>query len=108
MQHYPVRPSHRGNLSPEAIERIAREHFEGITVAPEGVVASFGAISRIVVSAAGRELTVEVTMNPKVPEGIARETIGRYNRFLEQVTGYSAKERAKRLRKSSTAPGSGE
>ena len=108
MQHYPVRASHRGNLSPEAIERIAREHFEGVTAAPEGIAASFGAISRIVVSAAGRELAVDVTTDPKVPEGIARETIARYNRFLERVTGYSAKERAKRLRKSATAPGSGE
>ena len=108
MQHYPIRTSHRGNLSPEALERIAREHFEAVTVAPEGVAASFGAISRIVVSGAGRELAVDVTMNPKVPEEVARETIVRYNRFLQEVTGYSAKERAKRLRKSAGAPGSGE
>lgn len=108
MQNYPVRASHRTNLLPEALARIAREHFESVTTAPEGVTASYGAISRIVASAAGRELAIEVTMNPKVPEEVARETIARYNRFLEEVTGYSAKERAKRLRKSSSAPASGE
>ena len=108
MQNYPVRASHRGNLAPEALGRIAREHFESVTVTSEDVAASFGAISRIVARASGRELAIEVTMNPKVPEETARETIARYNRFLEEVTGYSAKERAKRLRKSAGAPGSGE
>ncbi len=46
-------------------------------------------------------------MNPKVPEEVARETIARYNRFLEEATGFSAKERAKRLRKSATAAPTG-
>ena len=108
MQNYPVRASHRGNLTPEGIERIAREHFESVGTSPEGVAASFGAISRIVARAVGRELSVEVTMNPKVPGEVARETIARYNRFLEEVTGYSSKERAKRLRKSASTPGPGE
>ncbi len=40
-------------------------------------------------------------MDPKVPEEVARETIARYNRFLEDVTGYTSKERARRLRKES-------
>jgi hypothetical protein len=39
-------------------------------------------------------------MNPKVPEDVQRDTISRYNRFLEAATGYSAKERARKLRKS--------
>ncbi len=47
-------------------------------------------------------------MNPKVTEEVARETIARYNRFLEETTGYSSKERAKRLRKSATSPAPGE
>ena len=107
MQNYPVRSSHRANLTAEGIERVARVHFESVTSGPDGVSASFGAITRIVARPAGRELAVEVTMNPKVPGEVARETIGRYNRFLEEVTGFSSKERAKRLRKSASAPGSG-
>jgi hypothetical protein len=63
------------------------------------VTTQFGAISRLAVWGEGKELAVELTMDPKVPEDVARETIARYNRFLEEVTGYSAKERAKRLRK---------
>ncbi len=41
-------------------------------------------------------------MDPKVPEEVARETIRRYNAFLEDATGFTAKERAKRLKKSAT------
>jgi len=41
-----------------------------------------------------------VRTNPRVDEAVARESIARYNRFLEEVTGYSSKERARRLRKS--------
>ena len=108
MQNYPVRSSHRANLTTEAIERLARVHFESVTSGTEGVSASYGAIARIVARPAGRELAIDVTMNPKVPGEVARETIARYNRFLEEATGFSAKERAKRLRKSARASGSGE
>ena len=107
MQKYPVRTSHRGNLAPASLERILAVHFE--QVGGEGVerTASWGAVTRIAVRAEGKELAVEVTMNPKVPEAVARETIARYNRFLEEATGFSSKERAKRLRKSATGSDAG-
>lgn len=108
VQKYPVRPSHRANLAPETLEPIVRSHFDAVDREGEVLCAQFGAISRIAVSAEGRELAVEVTMNPKVPADIQAETIRRYNHFLEEATGYSAKERAKRLRKSATAATPGE
>ena len=77
--------------------------FESIERSGEGVSGHFGAIERITVRAEGRGLAVDVAMNPKVPAEVAAETVQRYNRFLEMVTGYSAKERAKRLRKSASA-----
>ena len=103
MQNYPVRPDHRKNLVPAALAAIARGHFEKVEVGETDVRGSFGAIESLVVKAAGRELAVEVRMNPRVEEPVARETIARYNRFLEEVTGYSSKERARRLRKSAGA-----
>ena len=108
MQKYPVRPSHRANLSPEALLPLLRTHFESGEAEGELIVSQFGAISRIAVHNEGRELVVDVTMNPKVPEEVAHETIQRYNRFLQDATGYSSKERAKRLRKSATAEPRGE
>lgn len=107
MQNYPVRTSHRVNLAPEALARVLQAHFESVHPQGDGVAASFGAISRIVVRANGRELNVDVTMNPKVSEEVARETIARYNRFLEAATGFNAKERAKRLRKSTSETSTG-
>lgn len=103
VQKYPVRPSHRANLAPEGLEGLVRSHFEPLGREGEGVAGQFGAISRIVVRAEGRDLAVDVTMNPQVPPEVQAETIRRYNRFLEEATGYSSKERAKRLRKSATA-----
>jgi hypothetical protein len=108
VQKYPVRPSHRPNLAPAALEGLLRTHFGSAEGTGEERSTSYGAISHLTVRAEGRELRVEVTMNPQVPEDVARETIARYNRFLEQTCGYTAKERAKRLKKSSATPESGE
>ena len=89
------------------LAEIARSHFEAVETNLGAVTASWGAIQRLAVRPDGRDLAVELTMNPKVPEAVAGETIARYNRFLEEATGYGAKERARRLRKSARA-GAGE
>lgn len=107
MQTYPVRASHRTSLTAPALVEIVKTHFGDARVDGDAVVSSFGAISRISARPAGRELAIEVTMNPKVPEDVAAETIRRYNQFLEAATGFSAKERAKRLRKSPGGSSSG-
>ena len=100
MQKYPVRATHRANLKPENLASLVRAHFESVEVKDEGITARFGAISALKVRPEGRELLLEVTMEPKVPEAVAKETIRRYNEFLQQATGYSSKERARRIRKS--------
>jgi len=104
VQNYPVRASERRNLALPALEEILKTCFGEAHVEGEWVVASYGAIERIAVRPAGRELSVDPKMNPHVAEDVARETIRRYNQFLEAATGFSAKERAKRMRKS---PGEG-
>lgn len=103
MTNYPVRLTHRGQLSAESLAAKAREAFGTSAVEGEAVTASFGALTRLTARAAGRELSVETSMDPKVPIEVAAETVRRYNRFLEDATGYTAKERAKRLRKSAPA-----
>ena len=100
MQTYPVRTDHRRNLEPDALCAIAKNHFENVTADGDSVGATFGALERLEVRSDGRQLSVDVRMNPKVPDPVARDTIAHYNAFLEEVTGYSAKERARRLRKS--------
>jgi hypothetical protein len=101
MQKYPVRASHRGNLEPARLATVCGHHFEGVADDGPSVVGHWGAIERIALRKEGKELAVELTMNPKVEDAVAKETIRRYNLLLEEVTGFSSKERAKRLRKSS-------
>ena len=36
-------------------------------------------------------------MDPKVPPDVQQDTVRRYYAFLEHATGYTAKERAKKL-----------
>jgi hypothetical protein len=100
VQSYPVRASHRKNLDLAALGEIARHHFDTVTVGATEVEAAYGAIERLAARPDGRALAVEVRTNPRVDEAVARESIARYNRFLEEASGYTAKERAKRLRKS--------
>lgn len=100
MQRYPVRTSHRANLRPEALAEIVRAVFDTAELRDGVVQGHYGALQSLRVRAQGRELEVDVRMDPKVPAEVAAETVRRYNRFLEESTGYSAKERARRLRKS--------
>ncbi len=100
VQSYPVRPSHRRNLDPAALAAIAKNHFDTVSVDGAEMVAAHGAIEKLSVRPEGRELRLTVTMRPKVADEVARETIARYNAFLEETTGYTSKERARRLRKS--------
>jgi hypothetical protein len=99
VQKYPVKASHRVNLVPERLEELCRVHFGAADRADGRVATHYGAISSLRAWGEGREIAVELTMDPKVDEIVAGETIRRYNRFLEETTGYSSKERAKRLRK---------
>jgi hypothetical protein len=107
VQNYPVRASHRKGLTTPALEEMLKTHFGSAEVDLDTVHCSYGAIARLSARPAGRELSVDLTMNPQVSEDVARETIRRYNQFLQAATGYSAKERARRIRQSAGAPGPG-
>jgi hypothetical protein len=100
VQNYPVRNTHRAHLAASDLLAHAQSSFGGAEIENGAVVAKFGAIQRLVAQADGKELRIEVTMDPKVPPEVAADTIKRYNQFLADATGFSSKERAKRLRKS--------
>lgn len=100
MQRYPVRPAARVNLALPALEALCRDHLGSATRDEKAVHATWGAVTRFAVWPEAKELVVDLTTNPQVPVEVATETVQRYNRFLEAATGYTAKERAKRLRKS--------
>lgn len=100
MQRYPVRRDHVARLNLGAIQSAAQEAFGTADSDGSIVRARFGALEELRARPIGKELEVETRMNPKVPVDTAAETVRRYNQFLEATTGYSSKERAKRMRKS--------
>jgi hypothetical protein len=107
VQKYPVKATVRRGLTPESLAALCASHFENVRQEGPKVSATYGAIASLVVWPEGKELAVEVAMNPKVPEEVAQETIRRYNRFLEAATGFTSKERSKRLQKAAKAPVAG-
>ncbi len=60
------------------------------------VIVSFGAIEKMVAWTDGKKLFVDTTMKTSAPDHMATQTIKAFNAFLEQATGYSAKERSKK------------
>ena len=107
MQKYPVRTSARAQLNVDALAHLCETHFERSDRDGAAVRTTWGALATLKVWPEGKELAVELTMNPQVDAATQAETIRRYNEFLHEATGYSAKERASRLRKSATKSADG-
>lgn len=107
MGSYSVRPAVRAQLTLERIAAACEAEFGVAERSTEAVSARYGAIESMVVRPGKGELLVELRMNPKVPNDVAAETVRRYNRFLETLTGYSSKERAKKAQKAAKAAAAG-
>ena len=99
MQQYPVKARNHPPLTPQRIEEVARREFSVVARDGDAVHASFGAIADLKGWVSAKALAVELRMDPSVAPEVQGETIRRYNRFLEELTGFSSKERAKRLKK---------
>lgn len=101
MQEYEIRRGHFPSIEGGKIEVILREIFGKFEKKEDSSYeTSFGALARLYVKIKDKKtLLVETTMNPKVEENVASETIKKYNAFLEAATGFTAKERSKRLQK---------
>ena len=83
----------------ERLEELIRKHFGGFEKDGDVYIVRFGAIEELRLWIKDKKLYAESKTNPKVPEDVAVKTIKTYNKFLEELTGYTAKERQKMLRK---------
>ncbi len=63
------------------------------------LIMSYGALSRLVVGIDNKKLCVETESSKAVSDDIILETNKRYRIFLEEATGFSAKERLKKAKK---------
>lgn len=99
MQEYDVKRKMQQSLSTENVLRTAREIFGSAELEGERIVASYGALARLECWVDGKRLCVNTESRKDAGDDVARDTIARYNRFLETVTGYTSKERRKRAMK---------
>jgi hypothetical protein len=60
---------------------------------------SYGAIEELRLWFDGKLLCAESKTNPKMEASVVQDTLKTYNRFLEELTGYTAKERQKMMKK---------
>ncbi|AGK61221.1 Uncharacterized protein conserved in archaea [Archaeoglobus sulfaticallidus PM70-1] len=85
--------------TPERLEEHIEKYFGEFKREGEVYITKFGAIGELRMWFEGKLLCVESKTNPNVAEDIALNTLKTYNRFLEDLTGYTAKERQKMLKK---------
>jgi hypothetical protein len=100
MQDYEIRRGHQKELEGGKLRSMMQQTFGN--VAEEGglLVSSFGALSRLAVGWDGKDiLKVDTVMDTNVAPEVAQSTVKAYYGFLEKATGFSSKERSKRLQK---------
>lgn len=101
MNTYDIKRGHYDNIEGGKLERLMKDTFETVKRDGDKLVTSYGALDKLTVWPEGKtKLCIETKMNTKVDGKTATETIRQYNLFLEKATGFSAKDRRKRAKKS--------
>ncbi len=93
MRAYEMRRGQGKNLEGDQLRALVADVFGRATVEDGKVVTNFGAIEKLTTWTDGKQLFVDMTMKPGVPDTVATDTITRNNRFLEWATGYTTKQR---------------
>ena len=100
MKEFDIKRGHFKKIDGDGLRAIMEEFFDEVTEADGGLQAHWGALDPLTVRVQDKStLLVETKMRADVDEDVANETIGKYNRFMEAATGFSAKERKKRAEK---------
>jgi len=97
---YDIKKGNYANIEGEGLRNIAELAFGNVEIKGDMVCASFGALESLEAKIVSKTtISINTKMRTDVSSDIANETIKRYNTFLEQVTGFSSKERRSRLQK---------
>ncbi|RXE57468.1 hypothetical protein ABH15_03735 [Methanoculleus taiwanensis] len=101
MQEYSIKRGYGKNLEENMIQSL-RDQF-GVEPEESGghYTIAFGALQRLEVwtGEKGKTLIVDTESNADVDDETIIETNRRFRKYLEQVTGYNSKERAKKAKK---------
>ena len=100
MNEYDIKRGHFEKIEGDKLEKLMKDLFGTVSRDGDKLKSSFGAMELITVWMGGKKsVFVETKMNTKVDDKTASETIRLYNQFLERSTGFTAKERMKKLSK---------
>ncbi len=83
----------------ERLEEMIRKHFGDFEKDGNVYIVRYRAIEELRLWIDGKILKAESRTNPDVDDVTALETLRTYNRFLDELTGYTAKERKKHMMK---------
>ena len=98
MQEYDIKKGHAKALEGKGLENIMKSIFGSAKADGNFLVSSYGALDELRVAMKSKSiLEVETRMRADVDDKIASETIRLYNDFLLEATGFTSKERKKKL-----------
>lgn len=97
---YDIKKGNYGNLEGDGLRNMMEAAFGSAKMEGEVCVSSYGAMTRIEVRVKSKTLLdINTLTNKDASVDTASETIKKWNAFLEQVTGFTSKERRNRLQK---------
>lgn len=100
MQTFDIKRGHFKNLENEGLRQIMVDIFGDVGMEGDRYFANYGAMKPITVwLKSKKELCVDIVTEKEVSDDTAMKTIRAKNEFLQKATGFSAKERSKRLQK---------
>jgi hypothetical protein len=100
MQEYDIRRGHQKDLEGGKLKALMEEIFGNASEEGGFIVSKFGALDKLMVGwDGGAVLKVETLMNKDAGVDAAASTVKAYYIFLERATGFTSKERGKRLQK---------
>jgi hypothetical protein len=100
MQVFDIRRGHYKNIENNGLENMMTDIFGNVEMEGDRLKSSFGAMDPITVWVKSKkELCVDINTKTDVSDEEALNTIRAKNDFLQQATGFSTKERSKRMQK---------
>lgn len=97
---YDIRKGHSAKLEGDGLKDIMTEAFGSAKDEGGKWVASYGAINRVEAKLISKTVVdISSDTDKSKPVEVQADTIKRWNMFLEAATGYTSKERGKRMQK---------
>lgn len=100
MQELEIKRGNVKNIEGEKLKELMIKYFKEVSKDGDKLVANFGAMKPICVWLKGKNvICVEIVTDKDAKPSDAMDTIRAKNGFLEEATGFTSGERAKRLKK---------